>query len=117
MVPTEPGNMTGPTTQGVDALIARDSSAHWNTATRDVVSAYRPSPRIVVIPVFDPFVYEDGRQHGRVDIKIANFVGFFIEDMVGNSVLGRIVPMTGLIRGPGGPQPPGTFLKAIRLVE
>jgi hypothetical protein len=38
--------------------------------------------------------------------------------MVGNSVLGRIVPMTGLVRpNGGGAAPEGSFLKAIRLVE
>jgi hypothetical protein len=85
-----------------------------------VVSSFHPSPRIVVIPVFDPFVYESGRQHGRTDIKIANLVGFFIEELHGDTVTGRIVPMTGLIRNNntgGNAVPPGAFLSAIRLVE
>lgn len=119
LVPVEPGNMTGPTVSGTEQLIAKDPGAYWDDVNDVVVSDYRPSPRIVVIPVFDPFVYDDGRERGRLDIQIANFVGFFIEDMVGNSVLGRIVPMTGLIRGPGGggAVPEGSFLRAIRLVE
>ena len=84
-----------------------------------MVSDYSPSPRIVVIPVFDPDVFERGRQTGRIDIKIANFVGFFLEDMVGNNVIGRVVPMVGLVRGDGagGGVPEGSFLRAIRLVE
>jgi hypothetical protein len=119
LIPVEPGNMTGPTTAGTDLLIARDPGAFWDSANGEVVSAYKPSPRIVVIPVFDPLVYDESRRHGRMDIEVANLVGFFIEDMVGNSVLGRIVPMTGLIRtgGPGGGVPAGSFLRAIRLVE
>jgi Flp pilus assembly protein TadG len=117
MVPVEPGNMTGPTTQGVDTLLNKDRAASWDDAKKEVVSSFHPSPRIVIIPVFDPFVYEDGRQHGRVDIKIANFVGFFIEELQGNSVLGRIVPMTGLVQDSGGPIAPGAFLSAIRLVQ
>lgn len=115
MVPVEPGNMTGPTKQGSEELIAKDPGAYWNGD--HVVSSQKPSPRVVVIPVFDPFVYEEGRQHGRLDIKIANFVGFFIEDMVGNDVRGRLVPMTGLVRGNGGSIPSSTFLNAIRLIE
>lgn len=118
MIPVEPGNMTGPTVQGAGDLIAKDPSAYWDDVNDEIVSDFHPSPRIVVLPVFDPFVYEDGRQHGRLDIKIANLVGFFIEDLVGNSVLGRIVPMTGLIRNNGGGAVPnGAFLRAIRLVE
>jgi hypothetical protein len=118
MVPVEPGNMTGPTTQGVQELINKDPGASWNAATQEVVNAARtPSPRIVVIPVFDPFVYEESRQHGRQDIQIANFVGFFIEELQGNNVLGRVVPNVGLVRNNGGPIPGATFLSAIRLVE
>ena len=118
MVPVEPGNMTGPTSHGVADLIAKDKGASWNPSTKEVInSAFTGlSPRVVVLPVFDPNVYEEGRQHGRVDIKIANFVGFFIEELQGNSVLGRMVPMTGLVKGPG-PVGPGAFLKALRLVE
>jgi Flp pilus assembly protein TadG len=116
-VPVEPGNMTGPTVSGTQSLIDRDPSAHWDAATRRVVSSYNPSPRIVVLPVFNPAQYEESRQHGRLEIEVANLVGFFIEDMQGNDVRGRIVPMTGLIRNSGGPIPGGSFLKAIRLVQ
>ena len=116
-VPFEPGNKTGPTKSGVEALIAKDPEAYWDEDEDRVVSTHRPSPRQVVIPVFDPWVYEDGRQHGRLDFKIANFVGFFIEDMIGNDVLGRVVPATGLRRAGGGGIPEGSFLKEIRLVE
>ena len=117
--PIEPGNMVGPTAQGTDVLLMQDPNAFWNSATGEVVSNYSPSPRVVVIPVFDPEVFEVGRQTGRIDIQIANFVGFFIEDMVGNNVVGRIVSMAGLVRGDGEGEgaPEGSFLRAIRLVE
>lgn len=115
MMDTEPGNMTGPTTQGVQELIDRDPSARWENG--EIVSSQKPSPRIVVLPVFDPNVYEASRQHGRQDMKIANFVGFFIEDLQGNSVKGRMVPALGLVRPTGGPLSPNTYLKAIVLVE
>jgi hypothetical protein len=116
-ISVEPGNMTGPTVQGTQELIDRDPGAYWDAAQKRVVSQFSPSPRSVVIPVFDPQVYEESRQHGRQDIKVANLVGFFIEDLQGNDVLGRIVPMTGLIRAEQGPVPGGAFLKAIRLVQ
>ena len=113
----EPGNMTGPTTQGTQQLIDKDPSAHWDTAKNDIVSQYKPSPRVVVIPVFDPYVYEGARQTGAIDIQIANFVGFFIEELNGNTVTGRIVPNTGLIKNSGNPIGSGAFLQVIRLVE
>jgi hypothetical protein len=112
----EPGNMTGPTTQGTQALIDKDPNAFWNPVTKAVVSQFKPSPRIVVIPVFEPYVYESAKQTGAIDIQIANFVGFFIEELSGNTVTGRIVPNVGLING-GGPIGPGAFLMVIRLVE
>jgi Flp pilus assembly protein TadG len=111
----EPGNMTGPTTHGVEALIAKDPTATWDANKKDVVSNYRPSPRIVVIPVFDPYLYEKARQTGATDIVISNFVGFFIEELNGNTVTGRVVPNTGLVRSNN--NNPGAFLKAIRLIE
>ena len=119
LLPVEPGNMVGPTRQGTEDLIAQDPTAYWDIGAMDVESGMSPSPRIIVIPVFDPMVYEAGRQAGRLDIQIANFVGFFVENMQGNDVLGRVVPMTGLIRPGvgGGGAPGGAFLKAIRLVD
>ena len=116
LVPVEPGNMVGPTSQGTQALIDQDPGAFWDG--QKVVSSMSPSPRIVVIPVFDPAVYEAGRQAGRLDIQIANLAGFFIENMQGNDVVGRLVPMTGLIRANGGGNAPtGSFLRAIQLVQ
>jgi hypothetical protein len=113
----EPGSMVGPTGQGTNALINSDPGASWNDAKKGVVNAKTiPSPRIVVLPVFDPNVYEAARQTGAIDITIANFVGFFIDDMSGNTVTGHMVPMTGLVAG-GGPVSPGAYLSAIRLVE
>ena len=115
-VPVEPGNMVGPTNAGTQMLIDRDPSAYWDAGSRRVVSSYSPSPRIVVLPVYDPQIYDAGRTHGRIDLTIANFVGFYVENLQGNDVVGRVVPMTGLVRG-GIPAPTGAFLRAIRLVE
>lgn len=112
----EPGSMTGPTTSGTQDLIDKDPTATWDDANKKVVSNYHPSPRIVILPVFHPYKYESARQTGATDIEIANFVGFFIESLSGNTVTGRVVPNTGLISG-GGPVGPGAFLQAIRLVE
>ncbi len=118
LIPVEPGNMMGPTVSGTQMLIDMDPTAYWSTSENGVMnSSYHPSPRIVVLPVFDPMQYEEGRQHGRLEIKVANLIGFFIENLQGTDVVGRIVPMTGLIRDGGGAVPNSAFLRAIRLVE
>ena len=77
-----------------------------------------PSPRVVAIPLFDPVFYDTGKQNGRnSDFKVVNYMGFFIEEMQGNDVKGRITPIGGILTGNGGPAPVGTFPIAIVLVK
>lgn len=115
----EPGNMVGPTRQGTDDLVAKDPTASWDTSCDCVRgSAFGTSPRVVIIPVYDPVVFADGAQHGHnLDLQIANFLGFFIERMQGNEVVGRITPVAGLLAGNAGPAPAGAFPRVIRLVQ
>ncbi len=115
----EPGNMVGPTTQGMDDLIARDPNAYWDDVKNTVVSQMHPSPRVVAIPLFDPMYYEEGKKNGRTaDLKAVNYLGFFVEEMQGNQVVGRVTPIGGLRKGSGyGPAPEGAFPKVIRLVQ
>jgi hypothetical protein len=114
----EPGNMVGPTRAGIDRLIARDPSAYWDGYNNRVVSSMSPSPRVVAIPLFDPVYYDTGKQNGRnADFKVVNYLGFFIEEMQGNDVKGRVTPIGGIYSGTGGPAPVGTFPIAIVLVK
>jgi hypothetical protein len=118
--PPENGNMVGPTKQGTQALIDKDPNARWDDLCNCVKdSAYGSnSPRIVVIPVYDPIVYAAGAQHGKnIDLKFTNFIGFFIEPMSGGEVTGRITPVGGLVDGTGGPAPTSSFPRLIRLVQ
>jgi Flp pilus assembly protein TadG len=119
MITPEPGNMVGPTKQGTDDLVAKDPNAVWNDTCNCVQhSAFGKSPRIVIIPVYDPVVFAAGPQHGKnIALKIANFIGFFIEDMTGSEVKGRITPVGGIIDDSLGPAPTGSFPKVIRLVQ
>ena len=77
------------------------------------------SPRVVAIPVFDPVYYDTGKRNGRnADLKAVNYVGFYIEGLSGGDVLGRVTPISGLMKGCGtGPAPAGAFLRAIVLAE
>ena len=115
----EPGMMTGPTAQGVGDLVAKDPDAYWDTATNRVVSSKHPSPRVRILPLYDPVYYELGKQNGKnASLKFVNYLGFFVEGMRGNEVVGRITPVAGLSMGAGyGPAPAGAFPMVIRLVE
>ena len=47
-----------------------------------------------------------------------NYLGFFVEEMNGNEVVGRITPIGGLLKGGTfGPAPAAAFPIAIRLVK
>lgn len=114
----EPGNMSGPTRQGIDDLIARDPNAYWDTRYNKPHSTMSPSPRVVAIPLFDPVYYDSGKRNGRnADLKVVNYMGFFIEGMQGGDVKGRITPIGGMLNGNGGPAPTGTFPIVIVLVK
>jgi Flp pilus assembly protein TadG len=114
----EPGNMVGPTMSGVDQLIAKDPDAYWDHTLNKPVSTMNPSPRVVAIPLYDPVYYDTGKREGRyADLKVANYMGFFITRRSGNNVYGRITPISGIFSGSAGPAPVGAFPVAIRLVE
>jgi hypothetical protein len=114
----EPGNMVGPTTQGVQLLLDQDPTAYWDGSSKRVVSPLGKSPRVFPLPLYDPQVYADGKQAGRgADLISRNWVGFFVERLQGNEVYGRIVPITGVIDDNAGPAPDGVFPRAIRLVR
>jgi hypothetical protein len=114
----EPGNMVGPTNDGVDALIAQDPLARWDTGCRCVRGSRFPiSPRVTPLPLYDPKKYAEGKANGRnADFWLANILGFFIDRRSGNEVYGFITPISGTVN-PSFPAPAGAFPVAIRLVE
>jgi hypothetical protein len=115
----EPGMMSGPTKQGMEDLIAQDPDAYWDTVNNKVVSSKHPSPRVRAIPLFDPVYYDTGKRQGKnAALKFVNYLGFFVERMQGDEVVGRITPIAGLRKGAGfGEAPEGAFPVTIRLVE
>lgn len=84
-VSTEPGNMSGPTSQGVDYRISLDPTATFATVEKG-------SPRIVIVPVIDSLDV-----HGRSDVLIVGFAAFFLEGVGGqgnnNYVTGEFMQM------------------------
>jgi Flp pilus assembly protein TadG len=115
----EPGDMMGPTKQGIQDLIAQDPNAQWDEGTNSVIkSAFgQHSPRIFPIPLYDPAYYAAGKETGRdADLKTANWIGFFVDSVSGNNIYGRITPITGIYKK-GGPAPNAAMPKTIRLVQ
>jgi len=131
----ENGNMIGPTKQGVDDLTALDPNAKWD-GTRVIDSCvgppytcatkgYQASPRIVAIPVintqdaYDQVHNGDKTQGaGNMTVTVVAILGFFVEGMDGNDVVGYLCTKPDLLVSDGGSVAPGAgFLTAIRLVR
>jgi hypothetical protein len=122
----EPGNMIGPTKQGVTELLEEDPHTRWNESTGELEntvqsSAYygKPlsSPRVIKIALFD---ISQINGPGMQAIQFNNFALFFLEQM-GNGqqdpIIGRFLYYAGGYgEGAGGPNTGGTVLY-LRLVE
>lgn len=100
----EPGAMGGgnggPTWNGVQAIIASDPGAYWDSATNSIAGssfAGGLSPRVVPLALVDPhhYVTQPNANGNNGIVKVVNFVGFFVEG---------ICPSGG--GGGGGNQPP-----------
>ncbi|MBI4611120.1 MAG: hypothetical protein HY726_19195 [Candidatus Rokubacteria bacterium] len=109
----EPGNMVGPTQQGVQALIDQDPTAFWDPECNCLNSPLGvSSPRLVRISFFDP---RYPVMSGRKQIVVGNVGGFFLEGLTSEGdVIGRytLVPSRG-----GTPNAVCSLLKAVQLVQ
>lgn len=124
----EPGNMQGPTRQGMRDLINLDRDASWDP---DLYGSGRGgvtggcmgagscdvSPRLVAIPVFDPDAYDLGRASGRITINVVKVLGFFLDKMVGNDVYGYITTYPSKPNAGMGGVPGDNFVVSVALVR
>jgi hypothetical protein len=123
----EPGNMVGPTAQGMRDLIDLDPTAIWNPSLNGGLGGVdggcmqaatcTMSPRIVAIPVYNPDTFNAGTPSGRIDITIVKVLGFFVERMQGNDVVGRLMAYPGTPRGGTSTTPETAFVISIALVR
>lgn len=138
------GATTGPTKQGVSALIAMDSSASWSDSAKNgaggvVNSSFASSPRVVPVAVFDPQLYLNQGYNGTNGIvKVVNILGFFVEGLCSDNfpkesylpcanpgpgngspsdVVGRLVPFAGTAVPNGAVAGPSAFGEVIRLIR
>ena len=117
----EPGNLMGPTIQGLEELKAKDPTAYWDpnlaNGKGDYVSSMRPSPRVFPIPLYDPDEYDKGKINGRnATLVVRKFLGFFLDDIQGNEAYGYIFPITG-VSAATTPTPTAPLAYVIRLVQ
>jgi Flp pilus assembly protein TadG len=114
----EPGNMVGPTFQGVDALIAQDPDAYWDEGNNRVVSDFaEDSPRVITVALFDPSEIQKG---GRQYIQFNNFARFFIErqESPQDPVVGRFLfYVAGAGSGSTNGTKTGSLIKRLRLIR
>jgi Flp pilus assembly protein TadG len=98
----ETGIKKGPVRQGFNDLIALDPNATWDPVTRMVRNsvmgpdAWRASPRVVTIALFDP---REPVAPGARPIRITNFATVFIERTQGDDIIGRFLPTVGISTG------------------
>jgi Flp pilus assembly protein TadG len=137
-IPTEQGNMVGPTSQGVAGggpdgmgLTEKDPGAIWNNTTKSIQGSCAPgvcadgvwyarSPRIVPVPLFNLDDFFAGAPNGKTSVTITNIMGFFIEGMCGpgnKDVCGRLVAIPAQKREGGGVDETASFLRKVLLVR
>jgi hypothetical protein len=113
----EPGNMVGPTSQGVEELIALDPGAYWHNGSETIRgSAYGLSPRIAFVPLIDPTMPPTP---GRNWVRVARIGVLFIERISGNDVIGRFISINvpGIPCPPGSPGTAGALIRGISLIQ
>lgn len=91
----EPGNLTGPLLSAVTQLIEADADAFWDPAANggqgDVAgSQFTFSPRLILLPVFDPDYFALNATAGKFYLRVVRFVGFFIAGVNGTTVYGYL---------------------------
>ena len=119
----KPGDMRGPTRNGMKALIDLDPGAHWDDVQKTVISPLYPnttenptnglnSPRVIKIALYDP---EELYKSGRIEINFTNIGLFFVEDFQNKDVaaIGRFITYA---PGVGAPSA-GPLARVLRLVE
>lgn len=108
---TEPGNMTGPTKQGVQDLMTQDPGAHWDSSTQSIVGSKMSdplsSPRVALIAFYDP---RDPPTSGRDTLQIYQLGAVFIEGVSGGGdVTARFIKSMASSPSPDPSGPCGTL--------
>jgi Putative Flp pilus-assembly TadE/G-like len=120
-VPYDQGSRTGPTEQGVKALVDKDPYATWNQNTKSVdnsqFSDWTESPRVITIGLIDPKYWTTNSKNTKPDpgSTFTNFARMFIQsiDKKENVTAIFIGPAPG---GHGGPIA-GPLVRTLQLIQ
>jgi hypothetical protein len=124
----EPGNMIGPTQQGIDALIGLDRGADWAQDENGdwgvrggCMAAASPcglSPRVVAVPVFYPDTWDSEQSQGRSTVVVTRVIGMFIDRIEPNGdVIAYLMPYPSAPYGGTGGTPGASFVVSVVLVR
>ena len=120
MMTQEPGNMVGPTIQGVEDLIAQDPTAYWDPVAGVVSPQGLNSPRIKIVPLYDPN-YIAQIMGGNHTLTFNNFALIFVQGVQQQGpdefVIGRFMYYAQGIGTTPGAGPPGSLVRVLQLVE
>ena len=115
----EPGNMVGPTWQGVDELISEDPNAYWDPVQERVMNStyqdnWMDSPRVVKVGMIDPTQIQGS---GMQTIEFNNFALLFLESQPTNQdpVTARFLYYAEGESSPGSTT--GSLVKVLQLVK
>ncbi|HXW05668.1 MAG TPA: Tad domain-containing protein [Vicinamibacterales bacterium] len=127
LLEVEPGNMVGPTSQGVNALIAQDPLATWSASANGgrgaptggcmAAGTCAISPRLVALAIFNVDVYDAARAGGRTEIEVVKVLGFWIQGMQANDVIGYLTHYPALATGGSPVDAESSFLRTVILVR
>ena len=121
----EPGNMIGPTNQGVEELISDDPGAYWDPnfgaaggiRGSSFDNGGLASPRVIKVGLYDPTIQL--QNPGMQTVRFNNFALFFLEGQASrrDPVIARFLYFaSGSGEGSGGPNT-GSLVLYLRLVE
>jgi hypothetical protein len=130
-VDIEPGNMIGPTIQGVEARIG-DDPHYWEDGCTDGISCVRGpgcgdilanppqmacsgfEERMITVPLMDP---TEVMRNGLVEIQFRGFMRLFLDDPVGNDIWGHLLGVGGTAGSAGVDEGTGAVPLMLRLVD
>ena len=115
----EPGNMVGPTIDGLTQLLNKDPDAYWDSTNKKVVSQFAQSPRLFPIPLYNPDVYQFNNVSGRTATYVVTaFLPFFLQSISGNSASGVLAsPIITSVQQPSTSTTSNTLIYTVRLVQ
>jgi Flp pilus assembly protein TadG len=112
----EPGNMVGPTRQGLEDLMALDPDAQWDPVTKTVINSdYLTSPRIIKVAASDPTLGVLHHPGGPGYVTVSKILVLFVEGYLESDIVGRFMRMAS--EGEICPECPQGFVFKVALVK